>query len=68
MLGDNTKMEQELHVAEMEILRWSLGHTYLDRVKNENIREHIEVAPIQLKLREARLRWYGHNHEESIAR
>ena len=42
------------------MLRWSLGVTRLDRVPNETIRLVMGVAPIQEKIRERRLRWYGH--------
>ncbi len=36
------------------------GHTRLDKVHNENIRENIGVVPIKDKLKEGRLRWFGH--------
>ncbi len=36
------------------------GHTSLDKVRNESIREKIGVVPIEYKLREGRLRWFGH--------
>ena len=31
-----------------------------DRIRNANIRDMIEVALIEDKLRENRLRWFGH--------
>ena len=52
--------ERTLHAMEMRMLRWSLGVTRLDHIMNENIRKTCGVAPIQEKMREARLRWYGH--------
>ena len=36
------------------------GKTRKDRVRNEDIRKMVGVAPIQDKLREKRLRWFGH--------
>jgi len=32
----------------------------LDRITNELIREKERVAPIEDKMREIRLRWFGH--------
>ena len=52
--------EQKLSVAEMRMLRWMTGHTRLDRIRNVEIRREIRVASIVDKLRESRLRWFGH--------
>lgn len=52
--------ERALHTMEMRMLRWSLGLTLLDHAVNEDVRRRLGVAPIQDKMREARLRWYGH--------
>ena len=49
-----------LSVAEMRMLRWFCGHTRRDRVQNEVIRERVEVASIEEKLIQYRLRWFGH--------
>ncbi|VDP37763.1 unnamed protein product [Heligmosomoides polygyrus] len=45
---------------ETKMLRWTAGVTRLDRVRNDAIRQRFGIAPIAEKLREARLRWYGH--------
>ncbi|VDO96393.1 unnamed protein product [Heligmosomoides polygyrus] len=45
---------------ETKMLRWTAGVTRLDRVRNETMRQRFGVASIADKLREARLRWYGH--------
>ncbi|KAG5620031.1 hypothetical protein H5410_005249 [Solanum commersonii] len=49
-----------MHVAEMRMLGWMCGHTMSDKIRNEVIREKVGVASVVDKLREARLRWFGH--------
>ncbi|KAF3621027.1 Pyrroline-5-carboxylate reductase [Capsicum annuum] len=51
---------QKLKVAEIRILRWTCGRTRKDRVRNEIIRENVRVASVEDKMREVRLRWFGH--------
>ena len=51
---------QQLSVAEMRMLRWICGHTRRDRVRNDDIRDRLGVAPIEEKLVQHRLRWFGH--------
>ncbi|CAN6714712.1 unnamed protein product [Malus baccata var. baccata] len=41
----------KMGVAEMRMLRWICGHTRKDKIRNEDIRG---------KMRENRLRWFGH--------
>ena len=43
----------------MRMLRWICGHTRRDRVRND-IRDRLGVAPIEEKLVQHRLRWFGH--------
>ncbi|EYB91787.1 hypothetical protein Y032_0202g1790 [Ancylostoma ceylanicum] len=45
---------------ETKMLRWTAGVTRADRIRNKKIRERFGIAPIADKLRETRLRWYGH--------
>ncbi|KAK3542059.1 hypothetical protein QTP86_011360 [Hemibagrus guttatus] len=54
------RQESELEVAELKMLRFSLGVTRLDRIKNEYIRGTAHVGRLGDKVREARLRWFGH--------
>ncbi|VFQ80913.1 unnamed protein product [Cuscuta campestris] len=51
---------RRLHAAEMRMLRWMCGKTRLDRISNEVIRRQVGMAPVEDKLQEARLRWFGH--------
>ena len=47
---------RRLMVAEMRMIRWKCGFTRLDKIRNEVIRKKVEVAPIEEKLQETRLR------------
>ena len=51
---------QQLSVVEMCMLRWIYGDTRMVRVRNDDIRDHLEVAPIEEKLVQYRLRWFDH--------
>ena len=54
------RQEQEFEVAELRMLRFSLGVTRMDRIRNEFIRGTAHVGRFENKAREARLRWIGH--------
>ncbi|KAK3553750.1 hypothetical protein QTP70_009196 [Hemibagrus guttatus] len=54
------RQESELEVAELKMLRFSLGVTRLYRIRNEYIRGTAHVGRLGDKVREARLRWFGH--------
>ncbi|XP_070025856.1 uncharacterized protein [Nicotiana sylvestris] len=54
-----------MKVAEMRMLRWMCEHTKMDKIRNEAIREKVGVAPLEDKMREARLRWFGHIQRRS---
>ena len=65
------KWELAMQAMEMRMVRWCLGWTRRDRVANMDVRNWFCIAPINLKIREKRLRWYGHvfrAEEQSIAR
>jgi len=49
-----------IEVAEMRMIRWICGHTRLDKIRNEVVRGKVGVASIEDKMREVRLRWFGH--------
>jgi hypothetical protein len=42
------------------MLRWIYGHTRRDRVRNDDIHERLGVAPVEEKLVQHCLRWFGH--------
>ena len=52
------RQEAEMEVAELKMLRFSLGVTRMDKIRNEYIRRTSQVG--KFKTREARLRWHGH--------
>ena len=58
-VGTTKNQEAELDVEEMKMLRFALGVTRKDRIKNEHVRGTVKVGQIR-KVRESRLRWYGH--------
>ena len=53
-------MEKKLEVAEMRMLRFECGITRLDKVKGEEVRSKLKVGQLGVKMREGRLRWFGH--------
>ena len=60
MLPTKRRHVQQLSVAKMRMLRCIYGHTRLDRVRNDDIRDRLEVAPIKEKFTQHWLRWFGH--------
>jgi len=60
------RQEAELEVAEMKMLRFELGVTRMDMIRNSLIRGTLHVASMGNKVREARLRWYGHVRRRDV--
>ena len=54
------KQVEEMEVAEMKMLRFAMGVTRKDKIRNEHIRRTVKVERLGMKMREGRLRWYGH--------
>ncbi|XP_063875044.1 uncharacterized protein LOC135108200 [Scylla paramamosain] len=54
------KQEAELEVAELKMLRFALGVTRMDKIRNDYIRGTTNVRRFGDKAREARLRCFGH--------
>jgi hypothetical protein len=48
------------------MLQWIYGHTRRDRVRNNDIRERLGVAPVEVKLVQHRLRWFGHMQRRPV--
>ena len=46
---------------EMRMLRRMWGVTKLDKIRNERIRGTTKVGKIAKKVRERRMKWYGHD-------
>ena len=55
-----------MKIAEMRMICWVCGHTRLDKISNEVIRGKLGVVYIEDKIREARLRWFGHIKRRSM--
>ncbi|KAE8672387.1 hypothetical protein F3Y22_tig00111842pilonHSYRG00069 [Hibiscus syriacus] len=54
---DHVKM---MEAAEMRMLRWACGRTLWNMTPNSAIRMSLGVVLVSEKLREGRLRWFGH--------
>ena len=54
------KQVEEMEVAEMKMLRFAMGVTRKDKIRNEHIRNTVKVERLEMKMREDRLSWYGH--------
>ena len=60
MVAVTKKQVQEMEVTEMKMLRFAMGVTRKDKIRNEYIRGTVRVERLGMKMREGRLRWYGH--------
>ena len=49
-----------MEAAEMKMLRFDMAVTKKDKIRNEHIRSTVKVERLEMKMREGRLRWYGH--------
>ena len=54
------KQLEEMEVAEIKMLRFAMGVTTKDKIRNEYIRHAVKVELLRMQTREGRLRWYGH--------
>uniref|UniRef100_A0A1U7YLA6 Uncharacterized protein LOC104250021 n=1 Tax=Nicotiana sylvestris TaxID=4096 RepID=A0A1U7YLA6_NICSY len=53
---------QKMRVAEMRMC----GYTRRNRIKNDAIRDRVGVTSVEDKMRESRLRWFGHIKRRNI--
>ena len=54
------KKVEEMEIAEMKMLKFAIGVTRKDKIRNEYVRGTVMVEWLGMKMRERRLRWYGH--------
>ena len=65
------KQVEEMEVAEMKMLRFAMGVTRKDKIRNEHIRSTVKVKRLGMKMREGRLRRMSHfihnfNHNDVV--
>ncbi|GJX33635.1 queuine tRNA-ribosyltransferase catalytic subunit 1-like protein [Tanacetum coccineum] len=65
MLADHESSNKQggsgrVEVAELRMLRWTCGKTMVDMIPNGVFRAELDVDSIIDKMREGRLRWFGH--------
>ena len=49
-----------MEVAEMKMLRFAMGVTRKGKIRNEYLWSTVKIERLGMKMREGRLRWYGH--------
>ena len=54
------KQVEEMEVAEIKMLRFAMGVTRKDKIRNDYIRGTVKVERLGMKMREGKLKWYGH--------
>ena len=54
------KQLEEMEVVEKKMLRFAMGVMRKDKIRNENIRSTVKIELLGIRMRECRLRWYGH--------
>ena len=47
-------------LSTVKMLRFAMGVTRNDKIRNEHIKSTVKVERLGMKMRESRLRWYGH--------
>ena len=50
----------KMEVAVLKMVRWALGVTRKDKIRNKYVRETAKIAKLEDKLWFGRLSWYGH--------
>ena len=66
-MGVTERQMGKMEVAELKMVRWALGVTRKDKIRNKYVRGTVKIAKLGDKLWNARLHWYGHvkRREES---
>ena len=52
--------KKQVEEMEMKILKFAMGVTRKDKIRNEHIRSTVKVEQLGMKMMEGWLRWYGH--------
>ena len=52
--------EKRMATTEMIMVRWAMGVSLLEHMRNEEILEEAKVEPIATVMRRRRLEWFGH--------
>ena len=60
MLYGMERQVGKMEVAELKIVRWALGATRKNKIRNEYVRGTAKIAKLGDKLPNTRLRWYRH--------
>ena len=60
MVAVTERMVKKMEAAEPKMVRWALGVTLKDKVRNKYIWGTVKIRRIWEKLRGKRLRWFGH--------
>ena len=60
MVAVTERQVGKMEVAELEIVRWALGVTRKNKIRNEYVKGTAKIAELDDKLRTAMLRWYEH--------
>ena len=60
MYGLETVAVTKKQVKEMKTLRFAMGVTRKYNIRNKHIRSTVKVGRLGMKMREGKLRWYGH--------
>lgn len=54
------QQERKIQAVEMKYLRRAIGVTRKDRIRNEQIREELEIQPISSIIENKQIGWWGH--------
>ncbi|GJR45635.1 retrovirus-related pol polyprotein LINE-1 [Tanacetum coccineum] len=60
VLANHESSSKQGKSGRLKMLRWTCGKTMLDMIPNGVFRAELEVESIIHKMREGRLRWFGH--------
>ena len=65
------KQVKEMEVSKMKMLKVAMGVTRKDKIRNEYNRSTVKLERLGMKMREGRIRWYGHvmrRYQEYVGR